>query len=277
VHYVNAAWWLRVASGSHLLSTLMAAASVLLAQCPGAASILAPFGGVAAVASYLASWWHDRSKQEAERLQRRLLFADGLGDSWAYSAREKATLSASLSPRLRALALRMPTAGQYYDSKLEPGPMRLLDNAQESAFFSQHIALHAATRYWVWFGILVAVSLVSIYVSTWVLHGPALNVLVRVAVMFLFAALLLGVARRAAGLSALARACDSLDERMEALWQGGASGLEQVLPLVHEYQCALLVAPLFPSDIYRRELNELNKQWEARVQARPARDSVPST
>ncbi|HUW12598.1 MAG TPA: hypothetical protein VM537_22920 [Anaerolineae bacterium] len=263
--YQVAGYWFLAAFVLHLCSVGLVVAGVLLACYPVVLSWLSSLAGVAAVLSYVGFWWHDRNKNEAELLQQRLLLADSLGGAWAFSERERHSMHASLGANARKEAAQLKTADEYYDSQSVTGPQRLLDNAQESVFFTQHIAHHARNQYLLWVCLLVVVAVSSIYVSACTLAGGALNALVRIAVLFLFAALTGGVLKRGVGFSALAQTCADIDSAMDELRKAGTVELERVLPLVHAYQCALILAPLLPSSIYNREHDMLTEQWLARA------------
>jgi hypothetical protein len=263
--YEAAGFWFLVAFVLHLCSVGLVVAGVLFARYPVVLSWLSALAGVSAVLSYAAFWWHDWNKNEAELLQQRLLLADSLGGAWAFSERERHSMHASLGARARREAAKLKTAKEYYDSQSTTGAKRLLDNAQESVFFTQHIAHHARNQYLVWVCLLVVVALSSMYVFACTLVGSALNALVRIAVLFLFAALTGGVLRRGVGFGALTKTCADLDRAMDEQRKAGTVELERVLPLVHRYQCALILAPLLPSSIYNREHNMLTEQWLARV------------
>lgn len=201
-------------------------------------------------------------RSHAETLKRMIMLEDGLG--WSISSKEEADTRAEASWTALRFAKQANTS-PYYTSSEPQGPKRLLDNVQESIFFTRYIS--SAASNWLWF-ITTVVFLVGIgALISAILAVPQQNVQVAIAKGAISTLLVV-----AAGLSLqealtygrLAKRCEILDERAESMRREQLS-IEVVLKLICDYECALLSAPLLPEIIYNRKKNRLNTLWEGRI------------
>jgi hypothetical protein len=105
-----------------------------------------------AIAALLWAWfdWHYKeARGQAERVRRATLIMDGLGTS----------LSPSELKELKARFTATPEEGEkledpaYYAATAPPGPARLAEMLDETAFWSCHLLRHSANRAWFFFSL----------------------------------------------------------------------------------------------------------------------------
>jgi hypothetical protein len=207
------------------------------------------------------AWWLRVSGEalhgRAEAAKRAALLCNAYGSSESIDASD---LRASLPDSIHARAANLETP-QYYASKQPPGPARLRELLQESAFFSKHL-FAAASRSALLLGLLPVVGLVAaIVLAAPFSNSPTTLLLTRllVAVLsLLISADVLGHALSWHSSSQLANrvdhALDSVDlERVDALMAAFA-----------DYGVATSSAPPIPTDLYEKMRDRLNRSWQER-------------
>jgi hypothetical protein len=157
-----------------------------------------------------------------------------------------------------------PYIAPYFSSRLPAGAARLADNLAESAYFTEHLAEAAAK--WVAITLLVFVLLliaagdiaVNATVASRVLPAFARGIVMTIPFVVTgdLAVLLWRYIRlKLSAASAYTAACGLRDNI--------AVSLEEVLPVLHEYNSARVQGPPVPRWLHVRHMEELNADYRA--------------
>ena len=115
------------------------------------------------ITSELLLWQSDRVKDISERLLRKLDMHDSFG--WEISGAEMSDLLLDVSKRTRMRAHNGNVDHNYFSSKEFPGVLRALENLQESAWWSKHLARKSGFVY-LWLAVIsVVLSITLVIVS----------------------------------------------------------------------------------------------------------------
>lgn len=226
--------------------------SVLLALVTGLLGALSAYFG----------WQSDAMREKAELTLRKFEMYDGLG--WGISRREINNLLAS-APKSVVAAVESPEVKTFYASTTGKGPTRLLENLEESAWWSKHQANEMAR----WVGLLSALiailGLVILGVAFQTGVGQtAVDSIAQVAisiVMFMFSG---GYVRLAFDYRGFALAAKEVEMKAEQLRKSPPIEETEAIKLKQDYQLARSGAPLLPEWNYNRMKNRLNALWAQR-------------
>lgn len=223
---------------------------------------LALAGFLLLVAWLAADWWSNKHRDSGEAARRALLLWDGLGQRPSASALLDLRRAFSVSDA-QAQAKQDPN---YYASAQPPGPARLAEIVEESAFWTAELQSGSG-----WLMLLVFGGLTGLIVLAAAVVLPAApNVLLTVArlfLVFLVFALSADVWGTCTGHFAAARDIRAIQCRVQA------AGLKQfpeadVLLATADYSAAVEAAPMQAPIIYRLRGRALNTLWQAYRQAR---------
>ena len=157
-----------------------------------------------------------------------------------------------------------PYVPPYYSSRLPAGPARLADNLAESAYFTEHLAEAAAKRVAIALLVIVALLVIAGYIAgSATVASKVLPAFARGVVMTIpfivtgdLAVLLWRYVRlKLSAASAYTAACGLRDN--------GAVTLEEVLPVLHEYNEARVQGPPLPRWLHVSHMEELNADYRA--------------
>jgi len=199
-------------------------------------------------------------KNAAEKGRRAVVVAFGLGKP--LQGKELSDLRTRFSVS-EAQAKAWEDA-DYYDSKEPPGPRRLLEMVQESAFWTTCLYRQSARRSWLFSALFALVSIGFLLVIVTI---PSTEWRIKLAqASFLIVALLLArdhVGRSLAFMSASAEA-DAIDHRAEGLLAQASPDNDEALITVGDYNCIVESTPLVESGLYRRQRDQLSLVWKQR-------------
>lgn len=248
-------WW-----GWSLLMKVAATALgslAIVAPLPVAFPALGAFG--LTILSELFAVWSDAAKGIAQKLQDKLDLEDGLG--WPISSDEVRDIVLQSPVWVRRDAESRTLQKSYFASKDPPGPRRVLENLDESAWWSQHQA-------WKMFGIsltaiLVVVVGAIVFLLVMAFIGDTAGQVTTARLMIGVLSLLpsLGAFKLVIGYYKFHHAAAKIQDKAKQLAKGKPKEPEAV-KLVYEYQFARVSAPLLPDWLYRWHQDELNKLWE---------------
>lgn len=201
----------------------------------------------------------DTLHHSAEQARRSavLMNAFGLTKEPADAIDLRADLGQSLVTKAESLE-----DSQYYASTTPPGPERLREVLQESAFWSKHLYATAAS----WSFVLCAAPILLLGLGAIILgplHSPIVHlVLARVAVSALTA--LISVDQLSEGL-AWRRAADIAVHTDHALGRASSRVDADMLAVFAEYSVGTASAHPIPEWIYRRGHQSLEAAWKLRA------------
>ena len=149
----------------------------------------------------------------------------------------------------------------YYYSTLPHGVGRLVENLQESAFYSSHLFFSAAKRSLVLFVVPSAAILVLSLLLPLVAEPLGFTIARTLVAMMLFFAASESLAEAGAFLRA-ARSARDTDRRLEGL---GDASQEVILAAFADYSAMSSAAPPIPGSVYAAHRERLRKEWEDRT------------
>ncbi len=227
------------------------------------ASILLALAAAALVGvSEYYKWKSDNIKGAAEALLRRFELHDSLG--WAISQREIRDMLADGPDSVKA-AVDSPEVRTYFASGSGVGLLRMMENLEESSFWSKHLAKEMAK--WVF---LVAVLIIALALTILVLafqytatqggSGRIGQVIISILV-FLFSD---GYLRLAFDYRAFADKANDIELLAIEMQKRSAIGESEAILLLQDYQLARSLSPLIPDKIYELRESKLNDLWARR-------------
>lgn len=211
---------------------------------------------------FLTVWlwvnYNYRRKQSAAHAARRAaLIVNGLGEE--LSAGEKRRLSEKFT--VDAVEAQKAQKNDYYASYKEPGPMKLLECLEESAFYSSKLHKLSANA---WFGIVMGYAAVFAILAMFVIPS-ATNDHLMMSVRVVFAATVFVLSADVFG-SLLAHwrcAAETGDvlSRIEIAKKGTVNTADALL-ILEDYTSAIQGAPEIVPFIYQFHEPNLNALWE---------------
>lgn len=208
-------------------------------------------------------WRSDKLREEAEATLRRLEFYNGLG--WAISRREVSNLLAS-SPKAVKQAAYSSEICEYWTSTSVESPLKLLENLEESAWWSKHLARRMA-QYAVGAGLVT--FLVVLITLLLVLQSPAAqpasDMIAKVIILVVLFVISSGYVRLAFDYDQFARAAEKAETQAVQLQENPGLAEIEAIKLLHDYQIDRAVSPLLPSWLWRLVEKDLNELWKQRA------------
>ncbi len=218
---------------------------------------------ILSVLAPLMRWRADYLKGDYQSLLRKFEFLDGLG--WAITPRERSewllTLTEKQSLEVTA-SDRMPK--HYFASKKQPSVTRLLENLEESSWWSKHLGKFS---YFVFgsFTVLVvfgSFTILLISVQAAVSQATLINI-VKVIVSVLAALFSIGFVRFSVEYWMFSQSSGRFEETTCRLLDNSTPiSQEEATKLLHEYQIARSSAPMIPNWAWKWKQKKLNTIWE---------------
>ena len=210
----------------------------------------------------MLQWRADTLQGKAEAIKRKFEFQDGLG--WKISEQEKADLILEVSNTVKKAGYGTEDS-PYFDSDKEVSARRAVENLNQSAWYTKHLARKMSGFLFV----LSAVSLGLFVLTLLVFHSLPFQrweatvgrILVTVvALLVAYGYLRLGFQYRS-----LSSQAEKANDRASQLLELKAVTELEAIRLLHEYQIARAIAPLIPDWLWRRKKTELNQLWERQI------------
>lgn len=248
-------WWFG-ANVSRLLVVIVTVVSLLWKDWLGWFWVLPVF---LTVILSLLQWRADTLQGKAEALKRKLEFQDGLG--WKISEKEKADLILEVSKTVKNAGLGKEDL-PYFDSREEVSARRAVENLNQSAWYTKHLArkmsgfLFVLSAITLGLFVLTLVVFHSLHFQRW--EATVGRILVTViALLIAYGYLRIGFQYRSFSSQA-----EKANESASRLLDLETLTEIQAIRILHEYQIARAMAPLIPDWLWRREKTELNRLWE---------------
>jgi hypothetical protein len=242
--------------------TLIFAAYLTLNVNPVWVAILS-FVGVLIVE--LLRWRSDVWKAEGELWKSKWEKLDGLGRAEPKS--EIAEWLALKGPDFLDDIKPVEIQGSTFCSKLAPSPRRLVENTQESAWFSRLQCSRLRTSLFIFLVCFVVLSMLALNSSVASLSSveeqAALQAMVRFICSVLTLAISINVVRLIADYHNFENACVSVLAGCKQLLEGNEVSEPVALELYYSYQTARAAAPLLPSTLWLIHKKHLEDKWEA--------------
>ena len=249
--------WLATAWALKILAFLLGAISVSLSIFPKASPFVT--AGLILLAE-LCLWRSDRLKSLAQTLHRKLDMEDSFG--WKISAAEMSDVLARSPFDLNSLARQDDMGSNYWASKETPGSKRAVENVQESAWWSKHLAesMWLVCLAWPCILLIGSVSLLIFSIQTFQDADQLSNAakIVTSAILLIFS---LGFIRFTVGYFSFSKKSERIEEAATAMLKSATIDNVEAIKLWQEYQLARSTAPMLPTWIWKRRQVKLNLLW----------------
>jgi len=225
-------------------------------------------------------WKSDYWKSQGEWAKRKWEVADGLGGplhgediaDWL-AARPRGFLTNVTSDEMR---------GSEFDSHRPKGPVRVIENTRESAWWSKHesrrmVALLATALVVVIVGAFVALtlSIASLNRAEVKQSGSLVQNVGGIVCSVLAFVVSINLIRLLVDFHMFAVGAEDVFRRCDRALELPNLGEREALSIMHDYQTARNSAPLLPTFIWRLRGNHLREQWTHLRPKGRARSSTP--
>lgn len=254
-------WWTTASLCRFLIVVINAIALFITAN----AGILAFVAVILTIAQPLAQWYSDRLKSAANSILRKIEMAKGL--DWAIKPREISDIVATLPKRVKQQAEK--TAGlpeNYFSSQEPPSPRRLLQNLEESAWWTKHQARPMAWYAAIFSCAVVGVAIIILIISLQsALSQATANNIAKVTISVIAFVFSGGYIRLADDYNRLAYAAEWAEDKAHSLKDKSDLTESEAIKVVHDYHIARAGSPLLPEWLWKMKQKELNELWDRRA------------
>lgn len=215
-------------------------------------SILVPF----------IQWRADRLKSNYQSILQKFEFLDSLG--WEITPREKSDWLVPLTKKQRKEVTALNRTPQhYFASKKKPSSRRLLENLEESSWWSKELAKFAASVIGIFtmFVILTSIGLLLISIFVAVNQATLVNI-AKVITSVLAAVFSIGFVRLSCEYWEFAQFSAKTEKTTSEILDKSKEPKEaEASKLLHEYQIARSNAPMLPNWAWKLNQKKLNVIW----------------
>jgi len=224
---------------------------------------------VAALITEILAWWFRNKGEHYHRLSRELMRRAMLFNAFGKSDESLDVTDLlnsfgeeKLTQKAKQLDEKFNYPVDYYMGKA------LLDNLQESAFWSKHLFAIAAQRT-IWLLVLISFAvIVVVFLIEPLLVNQNISLIPKIIVVFL-AFVIADELSTAFAWREAANRCDAVDRRVEKiLAETNEPSQEAILAIFSDYAVATAAAPPIPSHLYAAKRDHLNESWDNRMAAR---------
>jgi hypothetical protein len=224
-------------------------------------SKLSPFilAFLTAAAEYCTYQSNDQ-QSVAETLRRKTDMEDALG--WPISRAELSDVLIRIPPKV-AMTLRPVVSTQpYFASKQPVGPTRALENLQESAWWSKHLAEKMGYVYLWSMIVLIAISVAVLIISILTVNNfSVLSNIGRAVTSTIMLIFSLSLIRFTRGYFRFSQRCQRIEDQASELLQHETPTEVQAAKIMNEYHLSRASAPILPTWIWKCHRDRLNKIW----------------
>lgn len=222
---------------------------------------------VALIAEILA-WWFRYKGEHYHRLSRELMRRAMLLNTFGKSNESLDVtdlLNSFGEEKLKQKAEQLEE--QFYQESYYHSE-KLLDNLQESAFWSKHLFAIAAQRT-IWLLVLISFAVIFIvFLIEPLVINQDISLIPKIIVVFLVFVIADELSSAFAWWEAANR-CDAVDRRVEKiLAEVNEPSQEAILAIFSDYAVATATAPPIPKHLYEAEWNHLTESWNHRMAER---------
>ncbi len=235
--------------------------AVLAVIMPSISIAVAIMAAVIAVASEICLWCSDIRKGAAENLLRKLEMRDSMG--WRISPMEVTDFLALVPAyRLADFEAASDIEQRYFASKKSLSHEKLIENIQESAWWSKHGARTSGNFFLLVACTIVAVSLLLLVISIQSISNLSiLSNIARVVTIVIGVIPAVGLFRLAGSYYRFADKAASIESKAQYLRDHGSSN-ETAINLAHDYQVSRATSSLIPTYVWKRSNARLNAMWK---------------
>ncbi|WP_216665204.1 hypothetical protein [Pseudoruegeria sp. HB172150] len=211
---------------------------------------------------FLVIWWilnsfYERRQSAAHAARRASMISNGLGQEFSASETRRLTEKMNVDKDAAAKLER----SDYYSSTKEPGPHRLVELVQESAFYSSRLHTSSGQTITILIGIILVIYACIAALAVPQSTNYALMLLVRMffaATLFILSADVLGARNKHL---ACAKITNEILLRSEMLLEVDPIPEIDALLLMEDYTSAIERAPEIVPKLYGIKRDRLNDLW----------------
>lgn len=226
---------------------------------------LSVFGICVVLAACVSLWMKHLSNEKfqcAERYRRILFYSKSLDE--AIPSHEIGIIFADYADADRQSNLAQD---EYYDSEAIPGSRRMLENLQESSFYTRKLARSSLIAFRA--TVIIGLAVATLYLLFAVV-GPAVNVTegnlrraAEISTKLIAFAVLGSYFDLWASFASLASASDRIFRDVSLALARDGDMSKEALKLVSAYDCALTASSPIPTPIWMKDRKALDKGWSA--------------
>jgi len=210
----------------------------------------------------LTQWQSDRLRRISDSVKRKFELLDGLG--WKISAKETSDLLAIIPEKIIENA-KLANPNQYFESSTLPSPARLLQNLEESSWWTKHLAdsmMKITATICASVFVLATVTLI-VGLQT-VVNQPLAIVVAKIAVSIIVFVFSGGYFRMAFEYFRLSKEAEKIEDQVVKLLIDKDANEVTALKVLHEYQIIRSSSPQIPTWIWSLRQIRLNRAWKLR-------------
>jgi hypothetical protein len=223
-------------------------------------SIIPVFALVLVILSELFQFRSDNFKRSSESLRRKLDFNNSFG--WEIAPAELTDILTQVPVHIEN-KVESGKDVPYFASKQGIGPARAVDNLEESAWYSKHLAT-IAFNYCM--GTLAFIIVGSVIVLYFAFNSHVddqitakISKIITSTIMIIFS---LGLTRLAIGYYRFSNRSDRVEAQAISRIKAGTVSEVEAIKLWLEYHIARASSPLIPEIIWKRNKDRLNRLWQ---------------
>lgn len=205
------------------------------------------------------SYQAKRSHCTAERARRAVVFNNGLGIKLG----RKSYTDLMMSFKVSEEDGRKHEDNFYFNTSQPYGEKKLSAIVEESSFWSKHLFQKSATRYWIYFGIALTISIVGLLLIPLLNIGNSKLLISQVFCLVITWLITGNLFTTSLAFTEAARSSDNIESRLASMAAAGESD-EDILVIVGDYNALVGNPPTIPSNIYQKNRDKLNLLWEER-------------
>jgi hypothetical protein len=210
----------------------------------------------------LTQWQSDRLKRVSDSVKRKFELLDGLG--WKISAKETSDLIAIIPEKIIE-ASKADNVNPYFESMSPPSPTRLLQNLEESSWWTKHLAdsmmkITAA----ICAAIFAVATATLILALQTVINQPLAVIVAKIAVSIIVFVFSSGYFRMAFEYFRLSQEAEKIEDLVVKILIEKDVTEVTALKALHEYQIVRAGSPQLPTWIWSFRQIRLNRAWKLR-------------
>lgn len=247
----NASLWFKI------LTVILSLIVILFGQIPQ----LAPFiAAILSITSELLAWRSDKIKRTADSLLGKLDLADSFG--WELSGKEVSDLLVQTPKSIKSNLNSHELQSTYFASRETIGAQRAIENIQESAWWSKHLARRVGLVYLIVASIIVFISIALLIISIETIKDfnqlSNMGRAITSVIVFIFSVGFFRIAENYYDFSQNAERAEVCALHLLSSKVDEAHAIK----LVYEYQLIRSATPLLPTWIWKLMQKELNLLWK---------------
>lgn len=249
--------WLAAAFGLKLTAFIIGAVSVSLSVFPKSSPFVISF---CLFVAELCIWRSERVKSLGQTLHRKLDLEDAFG--WTISGAEMSDILARSPFKLECLANGSVPTPKYWTSDETPGAKRAMQNVQESAWWSKHLA-ESMWLICLALPIVLLIGSITLLIFSIVTFKDADRLsnaarMVTSAILLMFS---VGFIRFTVGYFSFSKSAERVEQSAKVLLSADDCEMVEAIKLWQDYQLARATAPIIPTWIWRFRHGKLNALW----------------